>query len=965
MNRFNKNKLYAVLVLAMGTLYGCGGGGAGEADPDDVPVVLDKTSADLTGSAIKGTLSNALVSVSQLNGAPVTMQAASRTDVSGKISFSVQSKEGFGLNSMFKVEVTADEQSRMVCDAVSCAGTALGGELSGPALTGSKFSTLTYVAVPYANASDAVADATFRANALTTIATELVAADVAAGRNVSVRALYEMALADNSQTVLKALGVSSKANLFQTDLISAESYEKFVTGEECKDVATVDEQGNPVLDADGQAVTEEQCTDTLVSADVMKLSLLNAAFAHIAAGESMTALMAEVVAATMLAKEGDVSALAPLRERILASVSQVPYLAELSITAEDVVDLSLAFQDAETSSVPVKEITTADTMASAIITTRNAISDAEAGSMVFDGNVNTKWLDHNDWKGAPTEAAPSWLQVQFAVPQAVSSLFITSANDAPARDPENFNLQASQDGTNWITLAEFIGETFDERFERKEFRFSNGLEFSYYRLNITKNKGDDTLMQIAEVSFVGPIYTSTDHTDPVGTATVTARNYIGEAEAPTMAFDNDVNTKWLDHNDWKGAPTAEAPSWVTIVLPEAKAVDTLVLTSANDADARDPENFNLQASADGGVSWINLAEWVGESFDSRLQRRQFSVGNTLAFDTYRLNITKNKGDDTLMQIAEIGLVGSKLPDLNHGKTAGVIITARNAISEAEAGSMAFDGKTDTKWLDHNEWKGAPTEANPSWVQAQLPAPATVNKLAIISANDADSRDPQNFNIEASNDGVNWTKLASWVGEGFEQRLERKVFSFSNQLAFNYYKVNITKNKGDDTLMQVAEIELIGPQYQSVDHSSAPGVAVSARNRIGDAESEAKAFDNDIATKWLDHNEWKGAPTEENPSWIQIDLPTAKIVNSLALTSAGDADSRDPENFNIEGSNDGGTTWTRIGSWVGESWDNRAERKLFEMGNGFAFTTYRINITKNKGDDTLMQIAEIELIGPEL
>lgn len=964
MNRFNKNKLYAVVALALATLYGCGGG-AGEVSPDDVPVVLDFTYADIKGSAVKGTLSNAAVSVSQLNGAPVTMQAADRTDASGNISFSVQSKEGFGLNSMFKIEVSADDQSSMICDAASCAGVPLGGSLKGAGLSGSKFSTLAYVAVPYANASDAVADASFQATALTTMATDMVAADVAGGRNVSVRVLYEMALADNSQRLLRALGVSTKANVFQTNLVSAEAYENFVTGEDCEDVPAVDADGNPVLDEQGQPVLEEVCTDVLVSNDVIKLSLINAAFANITEGESLNGLMSEVVTAIAIADEGDVTVLKPLRERILASVSKVPYLAQLSMTAEDVVDLALAFVDAESSTVPVKEITTAATMASAIVTTRNAISDAEAGSMVFDGNVETKWLDHNNWKGAPSVVDPSWLQVQFATPQAVSSLFITSANDSPSRDPENFNLQASNDGVTWVTLAQFIGETFDERFERKEFRFSNGLEFSYYRLNITKNKGDDTLMQIAEVSFVGPIYTSADHTDPVGTATVTARNFIGEAEAPAMAFDNNVNTKWLDHNNWKGAPTAADPSWVTVVLPEPKAVGTLVLTSADDAEARDPENFELQASPDGGVTWLSLASWVGESFDSRLQRRQFSLSNTLAFDTYRLNISKNKGDDTLMQIAEIGLVGPVLPDLNHGKTAGVIVTERNAISASESGAMAFDGKTDTKWLDHNDWKGAPTEANPSWVQAQLPAPATVNKLAMISANDADSRDPQNFNIEASNDGVHWVKLASWVGEGFEQRFERKLFSFSNQLAFSYYRVNITKNKGDDTLMQVAEIELIGPQYQSVDHSSAPGVVVSARNRIGEAEAETKAFDDDIATKWLDHNEWKGAPTEANPSWIQVDLPAAKIVSSIAMTSAGDADSRDPENFNIEGSNDGGKTWTRIGNWVGESWDNRAERKLFEMGNGFAFTTYRINITKNKGDDTLMQIAEIELIGPDL
>jgi hypothetical protein len=295
----------------------------------------------------------------------------------------------------------------------------------------------------------------------------------------------------------------------------------------------------------------------------------------------------------------------------------------------------------------------------------------------------------------------------------------------------------------------------------------------------------------------------------------------------------------------------------------------------------------------------------------------------------------------------------------------VQISARFAISDGEAGSKAFDGQTSTKWLDHNNWKGAPTEANPAWVMLQFPQAVTVNKLAITSANDAPARDPENFNLEASNDGKNWLRLASFVGESFEQRFERKLFQFGNDLAFSYYRLNISKNKGDDTLMQVAEIEMIGPQYNSVDHSEAAGTAFSGRNRISANEAEAMAFDNNPQTKWLDHNNWKGAPTEANPSWVQIDLPKAQIVSSLAITSANDAPARDPENFNVEGSNDGGKTWVRLGSWVGESFDKRFERKLFEMGNGFAFSSYRINITKNKGDDTLMQVAEFELIGPEL
>jgi len=951
MKGFQNNKLAWLVGVALSGLAAPMAAQAAYVPPKELAV----THADLAGSAVKGTLRNAKVSLRQLNGSLINISGgSSSTDQNGKVSFSVQGKAGFGLNSMLQIEVKADGQSTMVCDTSSCGDVATGELVSGAALSGTTLSTLTYLQVPYANRSDGKADASFQANALTTIASKLVAADVAAGRNVSVRQLYEMALAENSVLLLKALGLNSKANVFNLDLPSAEAYQNFVTGQKCEEVAATD-----------TSPAGQVCADVLLSNDHIKLALLNAAFASLLADETYNGRLQAVADAVALAKTGDVTALTPLRERLFASVAATPFLSQLGLKAEAVVDVKLAFLDAAGSTGPVKEITTSANLAGAQITGRNRISAGEAETMAFDGDPNTKWLDHNNWKGAPSVENPSWLQVQFAEPQAVNTVLITSANDAPARDPENFQILASNDGTNWLELAAFVGESFDKRFERKSFRFVNGLKFSYYRLNISKNKGDDTLMQLAEVAFVGPVYPSLDHTDPVGSGVITARNRIGAGEAEQKAFDNDVSTKWLDHNDWKGAPSAENPAWVQIDLAEPQAVDTLVLTSANDAPARDPENFNLQGSNDGGKTWQTLSAFVGESFDKRFERKQFSVANTLAFGSYRLNISKNKGDDTLMQVAEIGLVGPALPYLNHALQPGVQISARFAISDGEAGSKAFDGQTSTKWLDHNNWKGAPTAENPAWVLLQFPQAVTVNKLALTSANDAPARDPENFNLEASNDGSNWVRLASFVGETFEQRFERKLFQFGNDLAFSYYRLNISKNKGDDTLMQVAEIELIGPQYHSVDHSEAAGTSFSARNRIGAAEAETMAFDNNPQTKWLDHNNWKGAPTEADPAWVQIDLPKAQIVSSIALTSANDAPSRDPENFNVQGSNDGGNTWVDLGSWVGESFDQRFERKLFEMGNGFAFSSYRINITKNKGDDTLMQIGEIELIGPEL
>lgn len=942
MKKLTMNKTTAAMLMAMSTLYGCGGS-ADDPKPGDAVDTRIITAATLTGAAVKGSLDSAQISVEQMNNSPISIASGELTDGSGNVNLVVQSDLGFGINSPFKISVTATSATSMMCDAIDCAGVGMGQELSGPSLTGTVLKSLSFVNVPYGAQANS-SNLPFQANALTTIATPLVENAVANGANITQKVLFDLQAVIASELALRALGVSvASTNLFETQLISAESYDNFVLGEDCATLTSTDDQGNEV--------SEEECSDVLVSSAIITLSLANAAFANIAQNESFNDRFDGVNAAITAAIEGDTLALTPIRERLLASVNAVPFLSELGVSPESVIDLGLSFAIAAENSGPVQEVTTSANLAGTTITGRARISDGEAESMAFDKDLQSKWLDNG---GVPTVEAPSWIQLEFAQAYAVSSLFITSANDAPERDPENFDLLASNDGENWVTLASFLGESFDERFERKAFSFSNGLEYSFYRLNITKNKGDSSLMQLTEIQLVGPVYASVDHTDPVGSVAITGRASISDGEAETMAFDNDPQTKWLDNG---GIPSVEEPSWIQVDFPTSVAVGVLAITSANDGPERDPENFTLVGSNDGGVTWTTIGDWLGESFDERFERKLFSADNALAYNTYRLNISKNKGDSNLMQLGEIELIGPKIPSVQHSHSADVTYTERARISDGEAGSMAYDHNIDTKWLDNG---GVPSVEEPSWVVVSLPVAAAVNTLALTSANDAPERDPENFAVWASNDNENWVELASWLGENFDERFERKQYRFANEIGFSFYRFNITKNKGDSTLMQIAEIELIGPQTASVDISATAGTTVTGRARIGEGEAETMAFDDLPATKWLDNG---GIPSVEEPSWVQLDFVSAKIVNSIAITSANDGPERDPENFTVVGSNDGGVTWQEIGSWVGESFDSRFQRKLFEMRNGFAYTTYRINITKNKGDSNLMQIAEIELIGP--
>lgn len=942
MKQLKQTKLSVVVALAMlGTLYGCGS--ADTPDPNNIPdraEVNTFTSADIGGRAVKGTLANADITVSQFNGADISVTSNGLTDADGAANFAVQGAAGFGLNGMVKVQVVANSGTTMTCDAPTCGTASMGDMVTGEALAGTTLSSYTFLSVPYASTSDSNEDATFQASALTTVATSLVDAAGAAGRNLSVTELFLIAMEDFSDTVLKGLGVFAPGtNVFEASLISAESYDNFVVGQDCQ---TTDEM--------------EVCTDVLADPSTIKASLVNAAFANLADGENYNDVITFATTSIQAALDGDLLALDPLRERMLASVQNVPFLEQLGMSAEDVVDLGLAFIEEDAIGGPTKEITTTENVATATITARNRISDAEAEDKAFDGSDQTKWLDHNDFGPAPSVEDPSWIQIEFSEPQAVNTVFITSANDAPERDIENFNMTGSLDGETFVSLGEFVGITFDERFQRQKFKFQNGLSFPIYRLNITKNKGDAGLTQVAEFDYLGPIFSDIDQSD-VSDKTIVARAFISEGENQDKVFDNDSSTKWLDNG---GIPSEDDPAWVEVSFIEAVAINTLAVTSANDAPERDPENFDLQARNSADDAWVEIGRVVGESFDERFQRKSFNFQNQLAFNIYRFNVTKNSGNSDLMQIAEIEMIGPQVPGLNHGMSEGATYVARAFISDGENQDKAFDGDANTKWLDNG---GIPSAEDPAWVRVDLPVAKTVNALLLTSANDAPERDPENFNVWGSNDaGTTWIELGNWVGETFENRFQQRLFSFSNLLPFTSYRFNVTKNAGNSDLMQIAEVGFVGPQYDGVDHSGTSGAVYTARAFISDGENQDKVFDDSADTKWLDN---ASVPSEDDPAWVQVDLPEGKIVTALAITSANDAPERDPENFSVVGSNDGGVTWEVIGSWIGETFDNRFERKLFDMDNGFAYSTYRLNISKNKGDSNLMQIAEIELIGLQI
>ena len=143
----------------------------------------------------------------------------------------------------------------------------------------------------------------------------------------------------------------------------------------------------------------------------------------------------------------------------------------------------------------------------------------EIAANLVDSDAGTKWLAFS---------ATAWVQVELTEPVAVVTYALTSANDHPERDPKDWTLQGSQDGTQWTDLDSRTGQSFDKRYQLRSFDVDNNTAYAYYRLAISANGGGDDL-QLAEWQL------SNGDDAPPAQKDITTVVGTGPTSGPTMA----------------------------------------------------------------------------------------------------------------------------------------------------------------------------------------------------------------------------------------------------------------------------------------------------------------------------------------------------------------------------------------------------------------------------------------------
>ncbi|MAT69705.1 MAG: hypothetical protein CMJ58_09290 [Planctomycetaceae bacterium] len=479
-------------------------------------------------------------------------------------------------------------------------------------------------------------------------------------------------------------------------------------------------------------------------------------------------------------------------------------------------------------------------------------------------------------------------------------------------------------------------------------------------------------------------------------------------EAPAFALDSLATTKYLNF--------AEVNSGL-IVEPfiGATTVQSLQLTTANDAVERDPLNWELYgtndflSSTDNGdgsaESWTLIA-----SGDANLPETRetlgpvYSFANSTSYSAYRILFptVKDVAAANSMQVADVNLFestdgsGFSVWDEFDSAIAFAYAQPDSRYPGAESPAMILDGNGPSTTLpSQSSYPGAEGPGNvvdgtlnkylnggdndSGFIVTPASGSSIVQSFRITTANDDAGRDPTGWALYGTNDaiqsldnsfgmgGESWTLIDSGaVALPTERNTLGPVVGVTNGTAYTSYKMVFPTLAADPnaTLMQIAEAEFFSTTDGTGANILSPGDTVLAID-------ETLRFNSE--TKYLNF----GA---ENSGFIITPAAGSKVLTGFQITTANDAEERDPASYEIYGTNDAissednskgdAENWTLIASGdLTLPTERLTEADLVSITNSTAYSSYRVVFPTLKDAETAnsMQIATIEFfddsVGP--
>jgi len=324
-------------------------------------------------------------------------------------------------------------------------------------------------------------------------------------------------------------------------------------------------------------------------------------------------------------------------------------------------------------------------------------------------------------------------------------------------------------------------------------------------------------------AFAIPILSPGDTILAVDTDGMISNSSYPAGEAPVNILDGDSGTKYLNF---------AGPSSGFIVTPDfgAAVIQSFTITTANDAEGRDPVSWELYgtndpiSSADNSTGLSENWTLVG-SGTIDLPSDRYTVSSAVQvngedmYASYRMIYPTLKGD-SLMQIADVafymfpeGAGPNILSSLD--SILAIHVGSDSRYPGAESPSKVIDGDINTKYLNFGK-------LNTGFIVTPSIGPSVLDSFQITTANDSAERDPVTWELYGTNDeivdgdnsdatGETWTLICAGTMNLPDERFTPgEMVDICNQdQAYASYLMLFPTVKGDGNSMQIAEIQFYG------------------------------------------------------------------------------------------------------------------------------------------------------------
>jgi hypothetical protein len=422
--------------------------------------------------------------------------------------------------------------------------------------------------------------------------------------------------------------------------------------------------------------------------------------------------------------------------------------------------------------------------------------------------------------------------------------------------------------------------------------------------------------------------TNTDVTQPGDPITSFGGSLFGDG-AVANAIDNSLGTKW-------GANTSLPIGCVITPNAGATLVTAMRFYTANDTTGRDPSDYKLEGSINGGASWTLIASNSMTLPDGRNTSgapdplvafvTEVHFPNTTGYSSYRLTFSHLKGGDGFgsFQIGDIELLGvtTNLP---------LVVTVPPAAKAYNGTTLTIAATVSGSPAPNSRW-----QKQIASVFTDLSDAGTISgsHTATLTINPANFSDAGNFRLIATN------SLASVTS----------------------------------AVVQVTILDTNTDVTQPTDPITDFGNT-----------STSTTFPPSVIDNQCDFYNTRGSGLNNNAGFPPFGGPVGFVVTPAAGASrvtafriypGNDGTDSDPADVQLEGSNDGGTTYATILPDTALSIpDDRnplasaadpltASVQELRFANNKAYTTYRLTFNHVKQDNNtyFMSIGEIELLG---